>query len=142
MTHRFFFLSFNKGGYIVYKYDSDRTVSIARYCGAEQVRRLRIGGKINLNRTALSTRPPLSGSLNDNYLPLTVPGANEDEVMGEEDENQELSVEDELQERTREFNRMVREDPRDVSLWLQFISFQVRVGEQDCLLLLLLRVVY
>lgn len=61
--------------------------------------------------------------MNKDFLPLDVPGFDDEESEAMVDE--EKSVDDELQERTREFNRLVREDPKDLSLWLQFISFQV-----------------
>ncbi|AEE75998.1 hypothetical protein AT3G17712 [Arabidopsis thaliana] len=88
----------------------------------------------NFKRIRLSAASEAVDSSFDNFIPLeedvTVPESDEEDVLSK-DSMIGASWEDEVLNKTREFNRVTRERPHDAKAWLAFADFQDKVSSMQ-----------
>ncbi|KFK39103.1 hypothetical protein AALP_AA3G201300 [Arabis alpina] len=88
----------------------------------------------NLKRIRLSALKEVVDSSLDNFIPLgepeTVHESEEEDVLSK-DSVVGASWEDQVLNKTREFNRMTRERPHDEKAWLAFADFQDKVSSMQ-----------
>ncbi|CAD5323371.1 unnamed protein product [Arabidopsis thaliana] len=88
----------------------------------------------NFKRIRLSASSEAVDSSFDNFIPLeedvTVPESDEEDVLSK-DSMIGASWEDEVLNKTREFNRVTRERPHDAKAWLAFADFQDKVSSMQ-----------
>lgn len=88
----------------------------------------------NFKRIRLSASREAVDSSFDRFIPLeedeTVQESDEEDVLSK-DSRMEASWEDEVLNKTREFNRVTRERPHDEKAWLAFADFQDKVSSMQ-----------
>lgn len=89
----------------------------------------------NLKRARILVPRDLAVTVSGDFIPLTDSQSSNEGVDGDDSLSRtsvvEESWEDEVLRKTREFNKLTREQPHDEKVWLAFAEFQDRVADMQ-----------